>query len=243
VGNRKGATTAEAKQSLCPGRGGERGAAVRQGFVGTARQTARDGAATRRFGCAVSPRPVGGCGTTLVSHCGPATPPPPARPVTPAHFPAGHFWYLAYYFTCDRWASRRRLSGRPVELPPVLDLCGGRLMRSITRRVLASVALTGLAALALGPRLWADKPQVDEAALERARTTVKMLDDLHKGYVVNITATYVEGQDKAPAAKVAKKVFKHMEAKGAGRDEAVQRLPRRAEGGRAARRDRVRAAD
>ena len=89
-------------------------------------------------------------------------------------------------------------------------------MRSITRRVLASVALTGLAALALGPRLWADKPQVDEAALERARTTVKMLDDLHKGYVVNITATYVEGQDKAPAAKVAKKVFKHMEAKGWG---------------------------
>jgi hypothetical protein len=89
-------------------------------------------------------------------------------------------------------------------------------MRWITRRVVVAVALAGVAALTLGPRLWADRPKVDEAALERTRTTVKMLDDLHKGYVVNITATYVEGQDKAPAAKVTKKVFKHMEQKGWG---------------------------
>jgi hypothetical protein len=43
-----------------------------------------------------------------------------------------------------------------------------------------------------------------------------MLDDLHKGYVVHITATYVRAQEVAPAARVAKKVFRHMEDKGWG---------------------------
>jgi hypothetical protein len=89
-------------------------------------------------------------------------------------------------------------------------------MRWITRRTLAALVLGVVAVVVVGPRSWADKPKVDEAALERTRTTVKMLDDLHKGYVVNITATYVEGQDKAPAARVTKKVFKHMEEKGWG---------------------------
>jgi hypothetical protein len=60
----------------------------------------------------------------------------------------------------------------------------------------------------------ADKPE--DAAVARARDTVKLLDDLHKGYVVNITATYVDAQDKTPAAKVAKKVFQHMEKSGWG---------------------------
>jgi hypothetical protein len=83
-------------------------------------------------------------------------------------------------------------------------------------RVLVGVALAGVAGLVLLPRSRAEKAKVDEAALERTRTTVKMLDDLHKSYVVEITATYVGGQDKAPAAKVAKKVFKHMEEKGWG---------------------------
>jgi hypothetical protein len=89
-------------------------------------------------------------------------------------------------------------------------------MRKRMRRVLAGVVLTVAAAVGLGPRSWAEKPKLDEAALERTRSTVRMLDDLHKGYVVNITATYVEGQDKTPAAKVTKKVFKHMEEKGWG---------------------------
>ena len=43
-----------------------------------------------------------------------------------------------------------------------------------------------------------------------------MLDDLHKGYVVNITATYVKAQERTPAAHVAKKVFAHMEKNGWG---------------------------
>jgi hypothetical protein len=89
-------------------------------------------------------------------------------------------------------------------------------MRALTRRVLIGVVLAGVAAVIVGQRSRAEKPKVDEAALERTRTTVKMLDDLHKGYVVTITATYVEGQEKTPAAKVTKKVFKHMEEKGWG---------------------------
>lgn len=43
-----------------------------------------------------------------------------------------------------------------------------------------------------------------------------MLDDIHKGYVVHITETYVKAQEGTPAARVAKKVFKHMEEKGWG---------------------------
>ena len=54
----------------------------------------------------------------------------------------------------------------------------------------------------------------DEEAVQRAQDTVKLLDDLHKGYVVNITATYVKAQERTPAAHVAKKVFAHVEKNG-----------------------------
>src|SRR5581483_11425766 len=37
-----------------------------------------------------------------------------------------------------------------------------------------------------------------------------------KGYVVHITDTYVKAQELTPAARVAKKVFKHMAEKGWG---------------------------
>lgn len=56
----------------------------------------------------------------------------------------------------------------------------------------------------------------DQAAVDRARATVRLLDDLHKGYVVTITDTYVKAQESIPAARIAKKVFKHMEAQGHG---------------------------
>lgn len=59
-----------------------------------------------------------------------------------------------------------------------------------------------------------DAKKPDKAAIERARETVKMVDDLNKGYVVHITETYVKAQEGTPAAKVAKKVFAHAEAKG-----------------------------
>jgi len=54
----------------------------------------------------------------------------------------------------------------------------------------------------------------DREAVQRAHDTVKLLDDLHKGYVVNITATYVKAQERTPAAHVAKKVFGHVEKNG-----------------------------
>jgi hypothetical protein len=54
----------------------------------------------------------------------------------------------------------------------------------------------------------------DRDAVQRAQDTVKLLDDLHKGYVVNITATYVKAQERTPAAHVAKKVFAHVEKNG-----------------------------
>jgi hypothetical protein len=67
----------------------------------------------------------------------------------------------------------------------------------------------------------ADPAAPDEAAVRRAHETVKMLDDLHKGYVVNITVTYVKAQERTPAAYVAKKVFKHMEQAGWGKSRLI----------------------
>src|SRR5262249_47326599 len=51
-------------------------------------------------------------------------------------------------------------------------------------------------------------------SVERARTTVKMLDDLYKTAVVSITENYVESQYQAPAAMVAKDIFRAMKQKG-----------------------------
>jgi hypothetical protein len=59
-----------------------------------------------------------------------------------------------------------------------------------------------------------DKKDKSDAAVDRARATAQMLDDLYKAYVVNITATYVDAQNSVPAAKVTMKVFKFMEKQG-----------------------------
>ncbi len=56
----------------------------------------------------------------------------------------------------------------------------------------------------------------DKEAVQRAHDTVKMLDDVHKGYVVTITSTYVKARERTPAAHVAKKVFEHMQKSGWG---------------------------
>jgi len=64
------------------------------------------------------------------------------------------------------------------------------------------------------PAVRADKSGPDAEALARTRETVRMLDDLYKGFVVHITDTYVKAQETTPAARVAKRVFKHMEEKG-----------------------------
>lgn len=71
----------------------------------------------------------------------------------------------------------------------------------------AAAALLGV--MASGPRARGAEPATD-AALERARDHVKMLDALYKTAVVSITNKY----DGPPAIKVAKDVFAAMEKEG-----------------------------
>jgi hypothetical protein len=93
------------------------------------------------------------------------------------------------------------------------------MMQAVIGRRVVGVVLVGVLAaggLALGHRGRGAEAAVrpDPAAVERTRDTVRMIDDLYKGTVVHITATYVRAQETTPAARVAQKVFKHMEAKG-----------------------------
>jgi hypothetical protein len=95
------------------------------------------------------------------------------------------------------------------------------MRRLLSRRLAGALCIAALAALALftledTAHTAQPKTTPDKAAVERARTTVRMLDDLHKGYVVNITAIYVGAQEKTPAARVAKRVMKHMQKNGWG---------------------------
>jgi hypothetical protein len=56
-----------------------------------------------------------------------------------------------------------------------------------------------------------DKPDAkSDAAVERTREQVQMLDTLYKNAVVSITTRYVGKQDKQPAIMVAKDVFGAM---------------------------------
>ncbi|HWG47072.1 MAG TPA: DUF3365 domain-containing protein [Gemmataceae bacterium] len=95
------------------------------------------------------------------------------------------------------------------------------MRRLFSRRTLLGVLLA--AGIAAGFILYGNRPNAGQAAdttapnkeaVQRAHDTVKMLDDLHKGYVVHITATYVKAQERTPAAHVAKKIFLHMEKNG-----------------------------
>jgi hypothetical protein len=80
-------------------------------------------------------------------------------------------------------------------------------------RLLLAFVLAGLiAGVALGDT--SAKATADPAALARARATVQMLDGLYKGFVVNITSTYVKARERTPAAAVLKRVFAQMAANG-----------------------------
>ncbi|GAB5404964.1 MAG: hypothetical protein Aurels2KO_31950 [Aureliella sp.] len=63
-------------------------------------------------------------------------------------------------------------------------------------------------------------PKTENAAkkgngkVERARQTVRMLDDIYKGGVVAITDTYVNDESTIPAGTAFKSLFKAAEAKG-----------------------------
>lgn len=50
--------------------------------------------------------------------------------------------------------------------------------------------------------------------LERARETVRMLDDVYKTYIVLITGEYVDDPSVLPAATLSKRVFESMNKKG-----------------------------
>lgn len=72
------------------------------------------------------------------------------------------------------------------------------------------LGVLGLAVVTVG----AENKAPEATALERARESVKMLDDLYKTAVVSITKSYVEDQAVTPAAAVAKEVFAAMHQKG-----------------------------
>ncbi len=88
-----------------------------------------------------------------------------------------------------------------------------RFLKVLTMTILCSVIT--ILAVRSGSHMNAQgtKKEVDQAAVERAREQVKMLDDLYKTAVVGITETYVEKQADTPAAAVAKKVFAAMHKK------------------------------
>jgi hypothetical protein len=93
------------------------------------------------------------------------------------------------------------------------------MQRQLRRRLVLCALIVGLGTAAV---LWprpvpvaaAENAGPDEAAVRRTRETVRMLDDLYKSAVVHVTATYVKAQEKTPAAKVAKQMFRDMQEKG-----------------------------
>ena len=84
-------------------------------------------------------------------------------------------------------------------------------------RFLALFAGLGLAALCLpADRVTraAENKAADPAAVERARKTVRMLDDVYKTTVVLITDKYVNSKKDYPAGRAAIKLFGDISKKG-----------------------------
>jgi len=78
--------------------------------------------------------------------------------------------------------------------------------------LICSIALDdGVSRQAIGQDAKADSA---DAAIERTRKTVRMLDDIYKGGIVAITANYVNDKDTIPAGTAFKQVFKSAEEKG-----------------------------
>lgn len=84
------------------------------------------------------------------------------------------------------------------------------LSRSVLWVVLLAAGLGGLGWFSAS----AGDQGPDPAAVARTREKIQMLDDAYKAAVIHITDTYVKAQETAPAARVARKVFNHMEQKG-----------------------------
>jgi hypothetical protein len=84
-------------------------------------------------------------------------------------------------------------------------------------RFLVAFAGLGLAALSLPAdraTQAAENQAVDPAAVERARKTVRMLDDVYKTTVVLITDKYVNNKKDYPAGRAAKKLFGEISKRG-----------------------------
>lgn len=79
-------------------------------------------------------------------------------------------------------------------------------------------AVAAVAVWTVGPAKIATAAQKekgpDQAAINRTREQIKMLDDLYKTAVVGINDTYVGQQQDVPAAMVAAQVFAEMRKKG-----------------------------
>ncbi len=82
------------------------------------------------------------------------------------------------------------------------------------KRSLRFVSLGVIGFVCLGLMRADEKKEPDKASVERARESVKMLDDLYKTAVVSITNKYVEKQADTPAAEIAKDIFVAMHKKG-----------------------------
>lgn len=94
------------------------------------------------------------------------------------------------------------------------------MQRFCSARFVLGLLLAGLIAGSAG---WVVRPGDGRAAegtnpnreaVQRAHDTVKLLDNVHKNYVVNITSTYVKARERTPAAHVAKRVFESIEKNG-----------------------------
>src|SRR5262249_23093118 len=84
-------------------------------------------------------------------------------------------------------------------------------------RFLVLFAGLGLAAMSVpAERITraAEKKSPDPVAVERARKTVGMLDDIYKTTVVLITDKYVNSTKDYPAGRAAKKLFGEISKKG-----------------------------
>jgi hypothetical protein len=83
-------------------------------------------------------------------------------------------------------------------------------MRRCVRMMAGALCL--LVGLTLARAADVKKPGAGE--IDRARTTVRMLDDLYKAAAVSITEAYTVEQSTTPTAAVAKEIFDAMHKKG-----------------------------
>jgi len=83
-----------------------------------------------------------------------------------------------------------------------------RTSQAVSWALLAAMLSCTLISVGLG-----ESPEED-APLDRARSTVQMIDDIYKGGIVLITEHYVHDEDDLPAGVAFKKLFASAEEKG-----------------------------